>query len=215
MPHHIMDFRRWQQQVMGIWFLKNFCHNCGTADVQKVKLFFYCAKKNMISIEPENWLNMRCTFASAAANSKSSGRRFSGIWSLKSHPSPMKKSINLCNNNYDWNHQPSLLFSSLGLDPKLLAEILGSATGRCWSVDTYNPCPGVHPNVPSSNEYKGGFGSSLMLKDLGLSQDAATRTSTSTPMGSLAMHIYRIMCHSGYENKDFSSSFEFLKKKWK
>ena len=56
---------------------------------------------------------------------------------------------------------------SLGLDPKLLAEILSSATGRCWSVDTYNPCPGVMPNVPSSNDYKGGFGSSLMLKDLG------------------------------------------------
>ena len=33
-------------------------------------------------------------------------------------------------------------FCSLGLDPKLLAEILSSATGRCWSVDTYNPCPG-------------------------------------------------------------------------
>ena len=43
---------------------------------------------------------------------------------------------------------------NLGLDPKLLADILGSATGRCWSVDTYNPCPGVLPNVPSSNDYK-------------------------------------------------------------
>merc|ERR1712066_379728 len=102
---------------------------------------------------------------------------------------------------------------NLGLDPKLLAEILSSATGRCWSVDTYNPCPGVMPNVPSSNDYKGGFGSSLMLKDLGLSQDAATRTNTSTPMGSLAMHIYRIMCNSGYDNKVFGSAFDFLKKK--
>ena len=43
---------------------------------------------------------------------------------------------------------------NLGLDPKLLADILGSATGRCWSVDTYNPCTGVLPNVPSSNDYK-------------------------------------------------------------
>ena len=37
----------------------------------------------------------------------------------------------------------------LGLDPKLMANILGSATGRCWPVDTYNPCPGVFDNVPS------------------------------------------------------------------
>jgi 3-hydroxyisobutyrate dehydrogenase len=100
---------------------------------------------------------------------------------------------------------------SLGLDPKLLSSILGSATGRCWAVDTYNPVPGVMPNVPSSNEYKGGFGSSLMLKDLGLSQDAATRTNTSTPMGSLALHMYRIMCNNGYDGKDFSSAFQFLK----
>ncbi len=51
-----------------------------------------------------------------------------------------------------------------------------------------------------------------MLKDLGLSQDAATRTNTSTPLGSLALHMYRIMCNSGYDNKDFSSAFQFLKK---
>ena len=80
---------------------------------------------------------------------------------------------------------------------------------------SYSNNQGVMPNVPSSNEYKGGFGSALMLKDLGLSQDAATRTNTSTPMGSLAMHVYRIMCNSGFENKDFGSAFEFLKKKWK
>ena len=43
---------------------------------------------------------------------------------------------------------------NLGLDPKLLTSILSSATGRCWSVDTYNPVPGVMPNVPSSNSYQ-------------------------------------------------------------
>ena len=86
---------------------------------------------------------------------------------------------------------------NLGLDPKLLSSILSSATGRCWSVDTYNPVPGVMPNVPSSKDYEGGFGAQLMLKDLGLAQDAATRTSTATPLGSAALHIYRLMCNSG------------------
>jgi len=98
----------------------------------------------------------------------------------------------------------------LGLDPKLLASILGSATGRCWSVDTYNPVPGVLPNVPSSNEYKGGFGTSLMTKDLGLAQDAATRTGSPTPLGSLAHQVYRVMCKAGYAEKDFSSAYMFL-----
>lgn len=99
----------------------------------------------------------------------------------------------------------------LGLDPKLLAGILGSATGRCWSVDTYNPCPGVMENVPSSNDYKGGFGTALMTKDLGLAQDAATRAQAATPLGSLSHQLYRVMCTAGYAEKDFSSAFQFLR----
>jgi len=103
----------------------------------------------------------------------------------------------------------------LGLDPKLLAGILGSATGRCWSVDTYNPCPGVMENVPSSNDYKGGFGTALMTKDLGLAQDAATRAQAAAPLGSLAHQIYRVMCNAGYAEKDFSSAFKFLREQEK
>merc|ERR1719259_251627 len=100
----------------------------------------------------------------------------------------------------------------LGLDPKLLADILSSSTGRCWSVDTYNPVPGVKPTVPSSNKYQGGFGSQLMLKDLGLAQDAASRAGSATPLGSQALHTYRIMCNSRYAGLDFSSVFQFLTK---
>ena len=31
-------------------------------------------------------------------------------------------------------------------------DVLSSSTGRCWSVDTYNPVPGVTPGVPGSNK---------------------------------------------------------------
>ena len=104
------------------------------------------------------------------------------------------------------------LGKSLGLDPKLLTQVLSSATGRCWSVDTYNPVPGVMENVPSSNGYKGGFGTALMAKDLGLAQDAATRVKAAAPLGSLAHQMYRLMCESGYAGRDFSSVYEFLNK---
>ena len=43
-------------------------------------------------------------------------------------------------------------------------QVINSASGRCWSSDTYNPCPGVMEGVPSSNEYQGGFGTPLMTK---------------------------------------------------
>lgn len=56
------------------------------------------------------------------------------------------------------------LGQNLGLDPKLLAEVINKSTGRCWSSELYNPCPGVLENVPSSNNYQGGFGTALMTK---------------------------------------------------
>ena len=52
----------------------------------------------------------------------------------------------------------------LGIDPAVLAGIVNTSSGRCWSSDTYNPVPGVMPNVPSSKGYVGGFGVDLMLK---------------------------------------------------
>lgn len=99
----------------------------------------------------------------------------------------------------------------LGLDPNLLSKILNMSSGRCWSSDTYNPVPGVMEGVPSSNNYQGGFGTTLMAKDLGLAQDSATNTKTPTPLGSLAHQMYRIMCAKGYSQKDFSAVFQFLR----
>jgi 3-hydroxyisobutyrate dehydrogenase len=52
----------------------------------------------------------------------------------------------------------------LGVDPKIIASVVNSSSGRCWSSDTYNPCPGVMDKVPSSRGYTGGFGSALMKK---------------------------------------------------
>ena len=43
-----------------------------------------------------------------------------------------------------------LLGTRLGVDPKVLAAALNSATARCWSSDTYNPYPGVIETAPSS-----------------------------------------------------------------
>ncbi|XP_037119175.1 3-hydroxyisobutyrate dehydrogenase a isoform X1 [Syngnathus acus] len=99
----------------------------------------------------------------------------------------------------------------LGLDPKLLAKILNMSSGRCWASDSYNPVPGVMEGVPSANNYQGGFGTTLMAKDLGLAQNTATNTKTSIPLGSLAHQIYRVMASRGYANKDFSSVFQFLR----
>eukprot|EP01134_Creolimax_fragrantissima_P000466 CFRG0466T1 len=99
----------------------------------------------------------------------------------------------------------------LGLDEKVLANIMNSSTGRCWSSDTYNPVPGVIDGAPSSNDYKGGFGSALMLKDLGLATQAATANHTPIPLGSAAQSVYSAMIAQGYGAKDFSSVFAYIR----
>uniref|UniRef100_A0A0N4ZQF7 3-hydroxyisobutyrate dehydrogenase n=1 Tax=Parastrongyloides trichosuri TaxID=131310 RepID=A0A0N4ZQF7_PARTI len=100
----------------------------------------------------------------------------------------------------------------MGLDAKLLASIINTSTGRCWSGDTYNPVPGVIEGVPSSRGYSGGFGNALIAKDLGLAQTASTLTKSPTPLGSLAHQIYRILAKDKeYQGKDFSSVYQYIK----
>lgn len=92
-----------------------------------------------------------------------------------------------------------------GLDPTVLSEIMRVSSGGNWSLEVYNPWPGVMPNVPASNNYEGGFGVNLMNKDLGLALEAALTTRSSTPMGSLARSLYAAHANHGYGGKDFSS----------
>lgn len=41
-------------------------------------------------------------------------------------------------------------FNRLGLDKKVLAGILNTSSGRCWSTELYNPVPGVVEGIPPS-----------------------------------------------------------------
>lgn len=103
-----------------------------------------------------------------------------------------------------------LLGQKLGLDAKLFASIVNTSSGQSWTSLKYNPCPGVVPGIPASNNYEGGFGSALMAKDLGLAQNSATSTATATPLGAMALQIYKMASANGFSNKDFASVFLFL-----
>lgn len=95
-----------------------------------------------------------------------------------------------------------------GLDPTVLSEIMSKSSGSNWTLDVYNPCPGVMATSPASNEYKGGFMTDLMLKDLGLAMDTAVGSQSATPLGALTRNLYSIHQKSGNGKKDFSSIFE-------
>lgn len=92
-----------------------------------------------------------------------------------------------------------------GLDPQVLSSIIARSSGRNWATELYNPWPGVMPDAPASREYEGGFGTALMLKDLGLAADAAVRQGSAVPLGELARNLYALHASQGHEKLDFSS----------
>ena len=75
------------------------------------------------------------------------------------------------------------LADKLELDREAMFDVVSTSSGYSWSMNSYCPAPGVGPKAPSDNNYIPGFSSDLMLKDLTLSQNAASETKASTPMG--------------------------------
>ena len=99
-----------------------------------------------------------------------------------------------------------------GLDPKVLSDIIGKSSGRNWSLEVYNPYPGVMADAPAARGYQGGFGVDLMLKDLRLAVESAVQSKTPTPLGALAHNLYDIHSKSGAGPLDFSSIITLLKR---
>ncbi|WP_426153710.1 3-hydroxyisobutyrate dehydrogenase [Pseudomonas sp. DC3000-4b1] len=97
------------------------------------------------------------------------------------------------------------LGSALGIDAQVLAGVINSSTGRCWSAEAYNPWPGIVPTAPASRGYTGGFGAALMLKDLGLATEAARQANQPVLMGGLAQQLYQAMNLRGEGGLDFSA----------
>lgn len=97
-----------------------------------------------------------------------------------------------------------------GLDPAVLSEIMLASSGRNWSLEVYNPYPGVMQGAPASNGYKPGFMVDLMVKDLGLAMEIAEDAGVDNQMGKLAQGLYQEHQGRGNGQRDFSSVLERL-----
>ncbi|KAI0957182.1 hypothetical protein AcW1_005655 [Taiwanofungus camphoratus] len=108
-----------------------------------------------------------------------------------------------------------LLGQRLGLDAEVLAAVINSSTGACWSSSVNNPVPGAMPDKspPCERDYEGGFATSLMLKDMGLAKDIANAMGSPLQLGSAAEKIYGDVVRDDPElsNKDFSSVYRYLR----
>ena len=96
-----------------------------------------------------------------------------------------------------------------GLEPRALADLMNSATGRSWPSEVNNPAPGVVDTAPSSKDYAGGFGVSLMKKDLRLAVAAAEEAGATLWLARTAQEVYD-EAEKQYGGKDFSVVYKLL-----
>ncbi|WP_313199490.1 3-hydroxyisobutyrate dehydrogenase [Rhizobium sp.] len=104
-----------------------------------------------------------------------------------------------------------VLAEKLGLSHQALFDVASTSSGQCWSLTTYCPVPGPVPTSPANNDYKPGFAAALMLKDLMLSQEAASQTGTRTPLGAHAAELYKAFENTGHGAEDFSAIIHMLR----
>ena len=95
------------------------------------------------------------------------------------------------------------LAKNLNLDLEKLYDVLSTSSGSCWAINNYCPYKGIGPKSPSDNDFKGGFSSALMFKDLSLAVSAAKQSNTKINFG--------IQSHKKFENivKKEKGHFDF------
>ena len=103
-----------------------------------------------------------------------------------------------------------LLAEKLGLDPQKFFDISSVSSGQSWSMTTYAPLPGVGPDTPADHDYRGGFATALMLKDLRLAMAAASDAGFDAPMGGRAAELYEAFAETGQGGTDFSGIIRML-----
>ena len=104
-----------------------------------------------------------------------------------------------------------ILAEKLGLSYQALFDVTSTSSGQCWSLTSYCPVPGPVPSSPANRDYKPGFATALMLKDLKLAQEAARTAGAATPLGVHAKEIYEQFESRGHGGEDFSAIVKYLR----
>ncbi len=103
------------------------------------------------------------------------------------------------------------LGEAAGVDHKVLFDVISTSTGNCWSMNVNCPIPGMVETSPANKAYNPGFTANLMLKDLTLAQEAASKTGVATQMGEHARVLYDQFCRDRNGELDFSAMVQMVR----
>jgi 3-hydroxyisobutyrate dehydrogenase len=104
-----------------------------------------------------------------------------------------------------------VLAEKLGLSHQALFDVTSKSSAASWALTSYCPVPGPVPASPANRDYQPGFAAALMLKDLGLAQDAARTSGAVTPAGAQALDLFRRFVDEGNGALDFSAIIRLIR----
>lgn len=105
-----------------------------------------------------------------------------------------------------------VLGEKLGLTHEKFFDVVSTASGQSWALTSYCPVPGPVPTSPANNDYKPGFATALMNKDLGLAANALESNGVDGQIGLLAADIYSRF-NQDEAGKDFSAIVTDIRKR--
>ena len=122
----------------------------------------------------------------------------------------MGQVVKLCNNliyaaQMTATAEATAMAVTSGVAMAKLLEVLTHATGDCVAVRTRLPVPGVIPDSPASNEWKPGFMTDLMAKDLDLAMAYAAKCGVPVSTTAAARQLLTAASSAGYGREDFSA----------
>ncbi|MEO0791595.1 MAG: 3-hydroxyisobutyrate dehydrogenase [Pseudomonadota bacterium] len=98
----------------------------------------------------------------------------------------------------------------LGLDAQTLFDVMSTSSGATWALTHHCPIPGPVAASAANKDYKAGFSGSLMLKDLSLAQEVAKTADSASPLGALAMQLFRMHVNAGHGDLDYAAIVKTL-----
>lgn len=122
----------------------------------------------------------------------------------------MGQVVKLCNNliyaaQMLATAEATVMATKAGVELSHLHEVLTHATGDCVAVRTRLPAEGVVPDSPASNDWKPGFMTDLMAKDLDLAIAYAAEARTPLFTSGIVRQVLGAASEAGYGREDFSA----------
>jgi 3-hydroxyisobutyrate dehydrogenase len=96
------------------------------------------------------------------------------------------------------------LANSFNLNLEKFFEVISTSTGSCWALNNYFPVKNIGPTSPADNEFKPGFSSKLMLKDLDLAKKGAEENNLKLDLNNYVINKYKKIIENNKGEYDFS-----------